>query len=853
MFFLRSWLEDYVDLTGLSNSHLADLITTRSSEVEEFVEISDYFEGKVVVGKIQNTRNHPNADKLRIFDVFLGEDKKVQIVSAAPNVQDGLLVPVALEGAKLPGLTIVPRKMRGEESQGMCCGKSELMLETPFSDGLWELNDLLKNKNENEFLGESMCEVFPEIFPTETVFDIKVLPDKIGVIGNYLGMAVDLAICLEEPGRLKSRALRLTDPNFNIIEKITDFLKPYQGKIKLNFDDKTGYTNSFWTFKLDLNPKNESDFEYRFSHELSRRMFLTGINLVGGPADLSNYLLYDVGQPSHFFSIKKISQLKYGENSDVANENLDIDWKIEKAGGGEKFKGLGQLKNAQIPKGVEILKDGDDRILAVPAISGGEQTKVEGGDDKIILEIANFPADRVAKSSFALKYRSDGSKIWAGQVNPRQKLVFLIHLTEILGIDFELEVLNLWFNEEVFGWKGKGKEIIGALQTVLDYNYKQKIEVDFEYLADKLDGRGVGFWKPILEDKLKQFGEYKDGILLLHPYYSLIGNKDDLLMEVSKLIGYESLEPQALTFDTNIKTKKDYFAYYDLKKVLSDFGYTEVITRPFVPKDKLLGSLTGKDEVEILELANSYRSDEIYLRDSLFPTLLKTATENIKRGEKKVKIFELNKKYSLEQNEGNKGVSVLEEEALDMVLVSEDPYEATSLIRSLIVKMTGNEPKVSELVGDFTNLGEGFVYLGGEVDARLIQIKNSVKKSFEFPLDKTVWYISLEISNWNKKIQTYKAYFDESIYPSVRRSYSFVVGEKVFWNDMKEILEGEKINEVEIRINPKERLVLDDEEVMNFEVEFISYQKTLDGEEIESWEKLIQKSLVERFVGARVR
>ncbi len=853
MFFLRSWLEDYIDLSGLSNSHLADLITTRSSEVEEFFEVSDYFEGKVVVGKIQNTRNHPNADKLKIFDVFLGEDKKVQIVSAAPNVRDGLLVPVALEGAKLPGLTILPRKMRGEESQGMCCGKSELMLETPFSDGLWELNELLSSKNESEFLGVSVCKVFPKIFPAETVFDIKILPDKIGVIGNYLGMAVDLAICLEEPLRLKPKALRLVDPSFDIVEKISSFLKPHQGKIKINFDDKTGYTNSFWTFKLDLNPENKPDFEYRFSHDLSRRMFLTGINLVGGPADLSNYLLYDLGQPSHFFSIKKISQLKYGENSNPANENLDIDWKIEKARGGEKFKGLGQLKNAQIPKGVEILKDGDDRILAVPAISGGEQTKVESQDDKIILEIANFPADRVAKSSFALKYRSDGSKIWAGQVNPKQKLVFLIHLAEILGGDFELEVLNLWFNEEVFGWKSEGKEVIEALQTILDYGYKQKIDIDFEYLADKLDGRGLDFWKPILEDKLKYFGEYKDGVLLLHPYYSLIGNKDDLLMEVSKLIGYNSLEPQALTFDTNLKTKKDYFAYYDLKKILSDFDYTEVITRPFVSKDKLLGSLIQKNEGEILELANSYRSDEIYLRDSLFPTLLKTATENVKRGEKKVKIFELNKKYSLEKNETGKGVKVKEENSLDMVFVSEDPYEATSLIRSLIVKMTGSEPKISELVGDFTNLGEGFVYLGGQVDARLIQIKNSIKKSFEFPLDKTVWYISLDISNWDKKVQTYKNYFDESIYPSVRRSYSFVVNENVFWNEMKEVLEKQKIDEVEIRINPKERLVIDGEEVMNFEVEFVSYQKTLDGDEIETWETETQKFLAESFVGVRVR
>ena len=124
-----------------------------------------------------------------MFDLDLGSRGKLQIVSAAPNVRDGLLVPVAVEGCKLPFLTVTKRQMRGEVSAGMCLGKSELLLETEPSSGLWELNELLVNRDLDEVLGQSICEVLPEYFPEEVVLDIKVLPDKIGTIGNHLGMA----------------------------------------------------------------------------------------------------------------------------------------------------------------------------------------------------------------------------------------------------------------------------------------------------------------------------------------------------------------------------------------------------------------------------------------------------------------------------------------------------------------------------------------------------------------------------------------------------------------------------------------------------------------------------------------
>ena len=379
MLFLRSWLEEYINLEGISNEKLAQIITNKSSEVEEFVTISDYFGGKVVLGKIQNVQKHAQADKLKIFEVNCG-NSSFKIVSGAPNVRENLLVAVSLVGTKLPFLSVGVRKIRGIESFGLCLGKSELGLETAFSSGLWEietdlkelkqktnlenLNNLqnLEKKSNSEskfetdlesssesnfdhFLGESICKLFPELFPLQTVFDIKVLPDKIAQIGHHLGMAIEIATILENLDLLTSdgkKGIKLTknskenseqdlpknweqketknetnleikNQNLENIKKnpqknqdlenqeITNFGKKNNKETNLiTFEDNFGGANRFDLYNLKL------EKPFILPHFLQIRMFLTAQNLVGGIVDLSNYLLVDMGQPSHFFDANKI-------------------------------------------------------------------------------------------------------------------------------------------------------------------------------------------------------------------------------------------------------------------------------------------------------------------------------------------------------------------------------------------------------------------------------------------------------------------------------------------------------------------------------------------------------------------
>ncbi len=816
MLFLKSWLADYIDLANYSDEQLVQLITQKSSEVEEVQTIKDYFEGKVLVGKITNARNHPNADRLKIFDVDLGSKGSVQIVSAAPNVRDGLIVPVAIEGCRLPFLTITSRKMRGEVSEGMCLGQSELMLETEPSDGLWELNKLLENRVEEEFLGKSVCEVLPEFFGPEQVIDIKVLPDKIGTIGSHLGMAIELAVAIGDLSLLTPKARRFIDPQFDFESGLTKFIKT-KSDIKIDYQDTTNYSHNFWLFELNLAKTNQYS-EYYLPHFFVKRMFLLQKNLVGGLVDLSNYLLLDNGQPTHLFSQAKTI---LGESSQ---------WKILSLTSPQKWTGLGQLKDTELPVGTVVLAD-QNQILAVPGISGGESTKTDPHETKVLLEIANFEADEVARNSFLLRYRSDGSKIWAGRVRSGQMLVCLLSLLEVLdsqeNVDFQISSVFHWHRQH------GNQEFKSAVKTLILENNSRRVVVDLPFIASRLDDQGLQYWQPIIESKLDLLGNFdrQTQILYPRPNYFELNDKYDLLLEISKLIGFENFrEHNLITHIQNIRTPA-VDAFDKLVDLVATFGFDEVITRPFVSSKQVF------DSQKTLKVLKAYRSQENLLRDSLLFSLGNCFLANLNRGEKEPRIFELNKVYQ-----------VIDEQLLEKILLAgitstNDPYLLTSLGLTVLAK-TYNDYQILPLDQPLSRVGEGYLYRGQNIDYRLLQLANSFKKELGVPLSKNLWYFEFDLTNWNYKIQTHPNYYDESLYPSIFRSLSLKVPIDFRFDQIEELLAQINNQDFKVFVQPIERLNLTEtEDVLNFNLKFVSYTRTLTSDEVNFWQEQFLDSL----------
>ena len=848
MLFLKSWLEEYVDLSGYSDSEISDFLSLRSGECESVETITEYFGGKVVVGRIENLRKHPEADRLNVFDVNIGNGSSVQIVSAAPNARDGLICPVALGGGKLPYMTIIPKKMRGIESQGMCCGMSELALETEFSDGLWELNDLV----DELVLGKSICEALPQFFPTQTIFEVKYLQDKLASCANHLGLAYELAKIIQKPELLKGLGRVINNPNEfqKLIESRINNL-PKSNK-KITFEDRTNQTNFFTVLDLEL----ENNFT--LPHIYQTRLFLTGKNMIGGLADLSNYLLFDIGQPSHYFSSEKTTNL---------------DWKIEKLSSETNFKGLGQLKDANLPTGLTIMTDGENKILTIPGVSGSEESKTNYDEKNILIEIANFPSEMVAITSSEINYRSDAAKYWASGVNPALTLVYILRLIESLPEDSKLSTALQWSNSEKSSLREvatkltEGVKSAVAKDPLIEENRtsseifiqnlltQTQVSFDLNYIANRLDNRGIYYWTPILEKKLRILGELNlakgtEYNLTPNVFYNNINNQEDVLFELSKLVGIDNLEPEYLSFSADSKTQNYYHETGFLKLIFVDFGFSEVLTRPFLPENRLLSTFLESDKNALVALS-SQRKDEPYLRDSLFSSLLSVANTNIKLGLKEPKIFELTKIYLHSDSKVNELSTSLDETKvwehfeLSGISCNSDPYILTSIVNKIQQKLSCNI--VTKELN--SKLGQGYEYClqkESETIAKinLIQIKNSIKKNFDLPLNKTIWYIEIKFNPKLINFNQYSKFSDQSSFPTVERSYSVEVPSNSEWKNIKESLSDIKIQNTIITITPIERFTKNGKEILNYKVEFCSHNRTMIGEEIGAWEDTATQALI---------
>ena len=927
MLFLKSWLADYINLTDYTDQQISDLLSLNSGECEEINTITDYFDGKVVVGEIRNLYKHPDADKLNVFDVYLGEQfkakyghDKIQIVSAAPNARDGLICPVALDGARLPYMTIAAKKMRGLESQGMCCGMSELALETEYSAGLWELNDLVKPDQ----FGQSICKVLPQYFPAQTTFEIKYLQDRLSSCANHLGLAIEIAKCLQKPELLLGDA-KMVYFNEEFCEQTYEQIKPSQTQIQLT--DTTSNVDTYTILDIKLQKP------YILNHLYQTRMFLTGKNLVGGIVDLSNYLLYDMGQPNHFFSSAKIQ---------------NYDWKFERLSADTKFQGLGQFKDGVLPTDLAILKDADNNILIVPGITGSQATKSDNSETNFLLEVANFDPEMVARNSFAMNYRSDSAKVFASGVN-RALIVLLFYklLKELPNANITHSLL--WHGERTFDAADDWFSI------AIDQNYLEdkSIVIDLGYIASRLDERGIDYWEPILLQKLELLGKTKlvtfdqlvedhsevngipkeqsminikanfpiiEGltfdetyssfrILMPSGFYGNMKSDEDVLFELAKLIGLENLQPEYLTFSTESKIPDYHNTLNNLRSIFTKFGFSEILTRPFLPQKYLLSTLTNSEQIA-LEALSSQRADEPFLRDSLFTQSLQTISKNIKLGIKDPKVFELTRIYThnckaeIDTNSpfpkrgGSKADGVFSKKidegktvetwALSATAITDDPYSLTSLIYEVSNKFNldlqlnekiidQNSPSLEDnwslgytLSKGVATQGDGVVLLGQTIVynltknnqpqfvVTLTEVANSFKKIFDLPINKKVWFVDFTFDPELLEYLPYNKFADMSDYPIVTRSYSYIVPKTCQWSVIADIIKAIDLNyshnDLTIKFEPTERMSKDEvSDILNYEVEFSSASRTLKNDEIEAWSREVFNKVKEVYGDVEIR
>jgi phenylalanyl-tRNA synthetase beta chain len=369
-----NWLKDFVNIEK-SAEEIAEKLSLTGTNVEEIINPFDV-EGKIVVGKVIDVEKHPDADKLIVCKVDVGDQIKT-ILTGDLSVSKGDTVPVALEGARLFDLKIVPRKMRGILSEGMMCSLQELGLEEK-SSGVYKFKEEVQP-------GTDVVEYFGL---KDKVLDIEITPNRPDCL-SVIGIAREVSAIYDVDLNLK--------------------IKNIEGKEK---------------FPVEI--KIESDGCYRYTARvirnvtvkespmwLKKRLIAAGLRPINNIVDITNYVMLETGHPVHAFDLKNVPKIV-----------------VKDAKGGEEVLLLDENKYKLL--GGEVLITDGEKILALGGVMGGEESGVKDDTKDILLEVAMFDPVRIRKTSKAHGIITDSSYRFERGVDPNDAIYVINRLTELI-------------------------------------------------------------------------------------------------------------------------------------------------------------------------------------------------------------------------------------------------------------------------------------------------------------------------------------------------------------------------------------------------------------------------------------
>ena len=361
-----NWLGSHLNLSGKSIKEIDDLFTFAGVEVEG-IETRGIASEKIVVAQIMEAVQHPNADKLKVTQVDVGEGTLRQIVCGAKNYKVGDKVPCALPGAALPGgFTIGETKMRGVDSRGMLCAASEIGLPAG-EDGLLILP-------EDSVIGKPV----KEMFDSDVLLELEVTPNRPDLL-SHRGMGRELATLLRTPFLpLEIPAAKFSEDPAQIKIEAADAC-PFYTAVRI-----TGVTvkeSPAW---------------------LKKRLESIGLRPINNVVDVTNFVLHELGQPLHAFDAAKLSGAIV----------------VRKAGEGEVFGALDESKHELLPDDL-VISDESGAALALGGVMGGAESGVTEGTSEILLESAYFVPQGIRRTSRRTALSSDSSYRFERGVDPQ--------------------------------------------------------------------------------------------------------------------------------------------------------------------------------------------------------------------------------------------------------------------------------------------------------------------------------------------------------------------------------------------------------------------------------------------------
>ena len=481
MFISMNWVRDYVDLSGLDIDKLIHQFSLSTAEVENEIFYKGSDLSGVVVAQIMSVEDHPKSSKLHLLKVDAGESELIDVVCGAPNVRVGMKTAFAKVGAQLGEITIAPRPLAGFMSCGMCCSEKELGISDD-NAGIMDLDASLPN-------GKDLKEVFAI---DDIIFEVdnKSLTNRPDLWGHY-GIAREFAA-------LAHRELKPLD-----VADLSVYAQLPALDIKIEDNDCLRYSG----LKFDNVSVNVSPMNMRI------RLYYCGMRAINFLADMTNYLMLEMGQPMHAFDSRKVEQIR-----------------IKKFAQPFAFQTLDGVER-HIDENTLMICNGDEPV-AIAGIMGGLDSEIVADTTALTLESACFDPVSIRKSAARLSHRTDASQRYEKTLDPEMTVTAIARFVKLL--------------QDIDG----GAKVISCLSDDYRRTYERKtLTIDKAYV-DRYTGIGDAITNEHIERTLKALGfevQAEDGKFTVKvPSWRATKDvtlKADLIEEITRIYGYDNFVP----------------------------------------------------------------------------------------------------------------------------------------------------------------------------------------------------------------------------------------------------------------------------------------------------------------------
>lgn len=819
MLISKQWLDEFIVRGNkLSAEKVAAELKLKTVEVEGIKNQGKDLAG-IVVGKIITVAKHPDADKLKICQVDVGKEK-LQVVCGGSNIREGMMVAMGRIGAKVKWhgqgdlVELKPVKIRGVESFGMICASDEI-----------GLGEMFPKKEEREIVDLSHFKVKPgtalaeALGLTDVVFDIdnKSLSHRPDLWGHY-GIAREVAAIFGK--KLQSYAPpKVTggkEVRLKVEVKDKKLCPRYMGVVVGN---------------IAIAPSPEW---------MQARLRAVGIRPINNIVDITNYVMFEIGQPLHAFDARQVTP-----NSELRTPKSIV---VRRAKGGEKFTTL-DGKTHNLTSEMLLIAD-TEKPLAIAGVMGGQNSEISSDTNTIIFESATFDASSVRKTSTALGIRTDSSARFEKGLDPElppYALARAVQLTQQLC---------------------PGARVASQIADVKNFTSRPRsISMPWDAFSRVI---GVDIPKAQITKILKGLGfgvkTNAKGLTVTVPSWRAgkdVSIPEDIVEEVLRIYGFDRVSTALPSFPI---TPAPANGLRNLERRVKDIlaleeGYTEVYNYSFESGEWL--KRIGDSVAEHLELDNPIAKDRPYLRRSLIPNLLANMEANAHRYSQ-VHLFEIGRVFRAEEggeDSGDKNTARLPAQPVKLAVVTGGKAAATpffsvsAALRTLAKRLGFSYTLTKQAVheGDVVHPGRfAEVMVAGALVGRIAELHPRVQERLGIPY--RVGMLEINLETLLPLLKQKSSYRPVAQFPEVVRDVAFVLNKKYSHREVQSALAhvDPLIVDVELFDVFSGGNVPAGKKSMAYHVCYQSPTRTLIAGEVDAAHAKIQKLLQEKF-GAEVR